>query len=246
MNALDFLVDFAALVSIPDASKHLHDDRSESKRGATVSPSGPPNKRRKLTTGAPSTNMIRNHFPVTPSSSQQTCFTVAEHNPPPRLQDYNAYESYVPHQQDRQPAQTFEQHLQQNPGIGLPYDATCGVAYQPCECEYYPPWTSCYETSCAVPQPWNTLQTPQNPYELRHPEMRFGLLPGGPSTGDFQCRDDMCGCRYFSSHIYRYDMADGYAPWDEKERMFNDRLVDGNKERAWISEREDQYRMRQG
>jgi hypothetical protein len=41
-------------------------------------------------------------------------------------------------------------------------------------------------------------------------------------------------------------MADGYAPWDEKERMFNDRLVDGNKERAWISEREDQYRMRQG
>jgi hypothetical protein len=63
---------------------------------------------------------------------------------------------------------------------------------------------------------------------------------------DFQCRDDMCGCRCFSPHIYSHDMADGYAPWDEKERIFNDRLVDGNKERAWISEREDQYRMRQG
>ena len=194
MNALDFLVDFAALVSIPDASKtqvtfKKENDSPNSDRSATLSAStlvadpfmhNPVNE-------VP-IDRAQYYFPVTPSSSQRVSSIAAGHHPASRPLGNDFYGSYFPSQQVSRPPQSFDQHLQQNPGLGLPYEVACGAPHTTCDCEYFPLWNSGYE---AISKPWNAYQ----PFhETQHPDMRFGLVPGEVSTGGFECSDGMCTC----------------------------------------------------
>jgi hypothetical protein len=231
MNALDLLVDFAALVSIPDASKtqmvsKKEDGSPNSVRSATLSAStlvGSPFMHNSVTELP--IDRAQCYFPMAQLSSQQAAGQLPASRPLPS----EFYNSYIPVQQIRQPPQSFDQHLQQNPGLGLPYEVACGT-HAPCDCEYFPSWTPGYE---AVPQPWNAYQPF---YGTRQPDMRFGLLPGGASTGGFECRDELCGCQYaIPQTFHTMDGArmlwkmeepphpNGYNEWAVPDKQFRTR-----------------------
>lgn len=244
MNALDFLVDFVALVSRSDDSSTQ--DASDSEKhfpgygGSATTPAptlvAAPFKIRDDMNETRARDRGRHHFPMTPSSSQQSFSTAAGYQPNPNILRHNTFDAPFAVPQGRQIPQTFDQHLQQNPGLGLPYD--CGEVHQRFCYEYLPPYTSCHEAGCTVPvgsASWDQNQTPSyRPIcDARRPEMRFVLPPERTSAGDFQCRDGMCRCQY--AFPRRYYMPDGLREtWRGNEPLCSVKAVDRYNEWAWV------------
>jgi hypothetical protein len=240
MNALDFLVDFAALVSIPDASRTPAVSKKEDytpsyERSTTLSAStlvADPFLSQHYDNEALLKDRVQNYFPMAPSLSQQSFPPTTTRPPMPRIYSYDPLEVWMTTTRGYQPLQTFDQHLQQNPSLGLPYEIPCGPADQPCPCEYYPPWTSCYEDP--------SLYNRQPSYETRHSDKWPGLLPEEASMHHGQCRDELCECR-FAVPREHYTMNE---PWKAEQPLSFLRAMDGHDQWALIDAKEMQSRIR--
>ncbi|KAF1839517.1 hypothetical protein BDW02DRAFT_575586 [Decorospora gaudefroyi] len=203
MNALDLLVDFAALVSTSDASKRPQDGNNvqaiseAGRRSATASSStlvAAPISTHYHGYDAPPGDKSRDHFPMTISSPQRTSSAAASQH----VESYNLQQdpllSAFPDPRNRQYPQNFGLHLQQNPELEVPYHYASGEPHQRWQCQYFPACTSYYDIGCAIPpeRAWEVSQQAHPSINTPQPDMQFVLRPEHASWGDFQC---MCRCQ---------------------------------------------------
>ncbi|KAF1944342.1 hypothetical protein EJ02DRAFT_99041 [Clathrospora elynae] len=247
MNALDYLVDFAALVSTSDTPNPPKDGNtknpiSDSGSSATASKStlfADPSIKQSLTYEAHPKDWARYYIPMTSLSSRQQFSTTAVLHPDSDMIQRDAFNIHFPDPRDHNREQTFDQHLQQYPGLGLPFEPTCSAPDQQCRCKYLPPWTPGYTYGCTTP----VAETPyshQPPFFFGQAQQPHGMPPNAGLAYEFPCGDSMCRCR----SIVRYEAREG---WDPNERVYDRRTADGYDEwtLAGFKEEQQQFRTRQ-
>ncbi|CAG5161124.1 uncharacterized protein ALTATR162_LOCUS5967 [Alternaria atra] len=213
MNALDFLVDFTALMSTSKASRPGNDGNdidqdvgvarrkaaSASEKCVTSSEGFSP------INGKRSVNTIQLQSSMAPSLSQQTFPAHVVNYPTSNTQYYGPYEGSFAVPADPQMSQSFGQFLHQRPGLGLPYATNDDMSYLACDCERLAHWDPSYEMNYLLPaEPvWWIHVQPQSHspnHNMRFLETQFVLPVEEMSTQPSQCMNAAHYCQYPPPH----------------------------------------------
>jgi len=223
MNALDFLVDFATLVSTSEALRPGYDgnnidhniDPMRSKmdlapeRGARlIEKLLPINGERPVNTTQFRSNMA-------PSLSQSTFSAYVVDRPSSNTHRHDLYEEFLAVPSNPHMSQPFDQFLHQNPGLGLSFVTENDMSYPACECERFTQWIPNHETGYSLPTKpvsWNHVQPYQQPpdHDMRFLETQFVPLVGETRVQSSQCMDAACHCQYTPPH--QQPVSNDYAP----------------------------------
>jgi hypothetical protein len=219
MNALDFLVDFATLVSTSEALRPGYDgnniDPMRSKmdlvpeRGARlIEKLLPINGERPVNTTQFRSNMA-------PSLSQSTFSAYVVDRPSSNTHRHDPYEEFLAVPSNPHMSQPFDQFLHQNPGLGLSFVTDNDMSYPACECERFTQWIPNHETGYSLPTKpvsWNHVQPYQQPpdHDMRFLETQFVPLVGETRVQSSQCMDAACHCQYTPPH--QQPVSNDYAP----------------------------------
>lgn len=205
MNALDLLVDFAALVSTSDMSTHLQEGRKNSSspiRKAIQVPSfhaGPSDAEQfRFVEEAPRHNSAYT-FTVDPPSPLQTFCAPTDHwhnFTAGRHDIYNMLPCYTQREDDAQ--QISDGYMQQDSRLSLPYQVASGEPQARAQYEISSPWGMRYGNSYAIPseaEMWYGPRARQTYHSTHGPETQFVSTSGEVLSSEPQCNDSICQCR---------------------------------------------------
>jgi hypothetical protein len=212
MNALDFLVDFTAVVCTSEASKPGYDgnnvDRNVDLMGRKQDPMSeiciipseglPPVRKR-------SADTVQVQSSRAPSLTQQIFSGEMINHPTANGYHYGQYEQFFAFPADPHMSQSFDQFLYQHPGPGLPHAISNDLNYQNCDCERIAHWDSSHGANYLLPaEPplWVNVQPQPYPpnHDIRNSDMQFIHPVEETPTHQPQCMDTTCHCRYSPPH----------------------------------------------
>ena len=253
MNALDLLVDFAALVSIPDTSTHHQDGRNSSS-----------NPIREITQ-APSFHAgfsDAEHFQFVEEAPRNNVACTFIVDPPSPLQTFSAPAShwhkfiggcYDMHhgppfytQQEHEMQWMSSDDMQQDSRLTLPYQVASGEPQPRTQYEISPPWDVRYGASYTMPSEAEIRYGPQARQMFRstpHSDTRFIFTSGEELSSERQCNDSICQCRPPSPQ-YNYSASSVRPTWDIAGPLYELNALHRYNEWALASGRGEQYEGR--
>jgi hypothetical protein len=256
MNALDLLVDFAALVSKPEASEPgYHDKNVDHKVGTTriqVDPTSnmrvhhpeeysPINERRAV-------DMIQLQSSIAPFYSQQAFSAHAINQAPSHTYPRVPYQRHFAASTESHASQSFDQFLSQHPGLGLPCATSDNMNYDCCDCEKVDHFDSGYENNLLLPEEplsWAQVQPQNHPpnhlpnYDVRFLETQYLLPVGEPSVLLSHCMDANCHCQY--PLPVHQAVGNEYGPtftthiWGPRTPVHDDKILVKDEDWQWVS-----------
>jgi hypothetical protein len=250
MNALDFLVDFATLVSTSEALRPGYDGNNvdhnidpmhskvdlASELGARpIEKSLPINGERPVNTAQLRSNM-------TPSLSQSTFSAYAVDRSSSNTHCHDPYEEFLAVPSNPHMSQSFDQFLHQHPGLGLSFVTTDGMSYLACDCERFTQWGPNHQTGYSLPTKsvsWSHVQPYQQPpnHDMRFLETQFVPLAGGTRVQSSQCMDAACHCQHTPPR--QQAMSNDYAPpyprlvWESHTSIYDKKCWKEDDEWTW-------------
>ena len=228
MNALDFLVDFAAQVSTSEASRPGFDggnvnhklDTTRIKAQSASDMRIPISEESFHANGRRPVETIQLLSSMAPSSSQQTFPAHVVNHPSLTAHRHDPYVGSLAISPEPHTNQSFDRFLYEHPGLGLPRVTSDETGYNVCNCEGLHDWGSGHETNYSLPaEPTSWLHVQPQYYlpnhDARYLETQYTLPAQAVSTQSSQCMDTTCHCQYprphnpvdsnipaFATHIY--------------------------------------------
>ena len=249
MNALDFLVDFAAQVSTSEASRPGFDggnvnhklDTTRIKAQSASDMRIPISEESFHVDGRRPVETIQLQSSMAPSSSQQTFPAHVVNHPSLTAHRHDPHKGSLAISPVPRMVQSFDQFLYEHPGLGLPRVTSDEMGYDCCDCERLHDWGLGYEANYSLPaEPTSWLHVQPQYYvpnhDARYLETQYTLPAQAVSTQPSQCMDANCHCQYPRPH----DSVDSNIPASSMHicgphAYIHDKDISKDDEWLWVS-----------
>jgi hypothetical protein len=254
MNALDFLVDFVALVSTSEASRPDYDgdnvdhevefprSKAESASEMRVSPS----ERFHSVNGKQPVDALLLQSNTAPSSSYRELSAYMTDLSSSKTHYYGPCEEPFTVPADPNMMQPFSQFLYQHPGLGLPCVTPGEMSYHDCDFERLAQCGPRYGMNYlrpAEPLSWAHVQPQPHPpnHDIRFLETQYVLLAEKTSMQSSQCMNATCHCQYPPPHHQAgsNDYFPGFSThiWGPNRPVYDKIISEEDDEWLWASAR---------
>ncbi|KAH6882263.1 hypothetical protein BKA58DRAFT_396566 [Alternaria rosae] len=250
MNALDFLVDFAASVSTSEASRPGSDggnvnhkiDTTRMKVQSASEMCIPISEESFPVDGRRPVETIQLQSSMAPSSSQQTFPAHMVDHPSLTAHCHNTYEGSFAISPEPHMIPSFDQFLYEHARLGLPRVTPTELGYYDCDCERLHDWGLGYETSYSLPvEPTSWLHV-QPQYHLpnhdaRYLETHYTLLAQEVSTQPSQCIAATCHYEHPQPHNHVVGNIRAFAThiWGPHASVHDKNISKDDDEWLWVS-----------
>ncbi|KAF7680604.1 hypothetical protein GT037_002255 [Alternaria burnsii] len=226
MNALDFLVDFATLVSTSEALRQGYDgnnvdhniDPMHSKVDLASELGARPTEKSLPINGERPVNTAQLQSNMAPPLSQNIFSAYAVDRSSSNTHCHDPYEEFLAVPSNPHMSQSFDQFLHQHPVLGLSFMTADGMSYLACDCERFTQWGPNHQTGYSLPTKsvsWSHVQPYQQPpnHDIRFLETQFVPLAGETRVQSSQCMDAACHCQYTPPH--QQAVSNDFSPYFE-------------------------------